>query len=238
MDPGVNSFVYDLKFNHGIYNVAGFVRGDDSGALPENLPIPSPEYSSLHRHFFPEDSLILAWTGPLTNAADGSWYFAKDSSGNPFDPELIYLNSRDAINKNPFRLTADSAGAWNTTHLMSHSFSGTGSLFQILFLLICAFGITTAYFLTHSLVRRIFLVDMKIAVTDKKDSGTDYTAIWKDLSGRQKYLLLNFIEDGFSNYKAENDLRILVDKGLLYFDDLHLKNLYTGLPAIHSANKR
>ncbi|HSZ33302.1 MAG TPA: hypothetical protein VK772_08320 [Puia sp.] len=223
LEPGVNSFVYDLKFNHGIYNVAGFVRGDDSGALPENLPIPSPEYTSLHRHFFPEDSLILAWTGPLTNAADGSWYFAKDSSGNPFDPELIYLNSHDAINKNPFRLTADSAGAWNTTHLMSHSFSGTGSLFQILFLLICAFGITTAYFLTHSLVRRIFLVDVKIAMGDKKDPGTDYATIWKDLSGRQKYLLLNFIEDGFSNYKAENDLRILLDKGLLYFEDLHLK---------------
>jgi hypothetical protein len=223
LEPDINSFVYDLKFNHGIYNVAGFVRGDDSGALTENLPIPSPEYTSLHRHFFPEDSLILAWTGPLTNAADGSWYFAKDSSGNPFDPELIYLNNHDAINRTPFRLTADSAGAWNTTHLMSHSFSGTGNLFQILFLFICAFGITTAYFLTLSLTRRIFLVDMKISVVDKKDPGTDYATIWKDLSGRQKYLLLNFIEDGFSNYRAENDLRILLDKGLLYFEDLHLK---------------
>ena len=223
LEPDVNSFIYDLKFNRGIYNVAGFVRGDDSGTAPENLPIPSPEYTALHRHFFPNDSIVLAWTGPLTNASDHSWYFAKDISGNPFDPELVYLNSRDAINKNPFRLTADSAGAWNTTHLMSHSFSGTGSLFQILFLLISAFGITTAYFLTHSLTRRIFLLDMKMTTVVKKDPGTDYAAIWKDLSGRQKYLLLNFIEDGFSNYKAENDLQILMDKGLLCFDDLHLK---------------
>jgi hypothetical protein len=223
LDSDVNSFIYDLKFNHGIYDVAGFVRGDDSGTVQENLPIPSPEYTSLHRHFFSKDSIILAWTGPLTNASDRSWYFAKDISGNPFDPELVYLNSNDAINSNSFRLTADSAGAWNTTHLMSHSFSGTGNFFQIFFLLICAFGITAAYFLTHSLVRRIFLLDMKMSTSAKKDPGTDYDAIWKSLSGRQKYLLFNFIEDGYSNYKAENDLQILLDKGLLYFDDLHLK---------------
>jgi hypothetical protein len=221
-EPEINSFIYGLKFNHGIYDVAGFVRGDDSCTVPENLPIPSIEYTSLHRHFFPVDSLVLAWTGPYTNASDSSWYFAKDISGNPFDPELVYLNRRDPINSNPFRLTADSAGAWNTTHLMSHSFSGTGELFQIFFFLISTFGITTAYFLTHSLVRRIFLLDLKMSTPVKKDPGTDYDGVWKSLSGRQKYLLLNFIEDGFSNYKAENDLKILLEKGLLYFDDLHL----------------
>lgn len=49
-----------------------------------------------------------------------------------------------------------------------------------------------------------------------------YQTVWARLSERQKYLLFDFAQDGFSNYKSEKDLRQLMNKGLLFFDDLRL----------------
>jgi hypothetical protein len=49
-----------------------------------------------------------------------------------------------------------------------------------------------------------------------------YRALWKKLSERQKFILFDFAQDGFANYKAGKDLQALIDKGLLFFEDLRL----------------
>ena len=49
-----------------------------------------------------------------------------------------------------------------------------------------------------------------------------YRALWKKLSERHKFILFDFAQDGFANYKAGRDLQALVDNGLLFFEDLRL----------------
>ena len=52
-----------------------------------------------------------------------------------------------------------------------------------------------------------------------------YQILWTRLDERQKFLLFDFSQDGFSNYKSEKDLRQLMNKGLLFFDDLRLTTM-------------
>jgi hypothetical protein len=52
-----------------------------------------------------------------------------------------------------------------------------------------------------------------------------YHVLWTKLNERQKFLLFDFAQDGFSNYKSEKDLRQLMNKGLLFFDDLRLTTM-------------
>lgn len=52
-----------------------------------------------------------------------------------------------------------------------------------------------------------------------------YQTLWNELDERQKFLLFDFAQDGFSNYKSEKDLRQLMNKGLLFFDDLRLTTM-------------
>jgi hypothetical protein len=49
-----------------------------------------------------------------------------------------------------------------------------------------------------------------------------YSALWKTLSERQKFILFDFAQDGFANYKAGRDLQVLIGKGILFFEDLRL----------------
>ena len=49
-----------------------------------------------------------------------------------------------------------------------------------------------------------------------------YRPLWKKLSSHHKFLLFDFAQDGFANYKAGKDLQALMAKGLLFFDDLRL----------------
>jgi hypothetical protein len=66
-----------------------------------------------------------------------------------------------------------------------------------------------------SLLEENILGDMKIM-------DRCYQALWQNLTKLQKFLLYDFAQDGFSNYKAEKDLRQLMNMGLIFFDDLRL----------------
>ena len=181
---------------------------------------------------------------------------------------------------------------------MTHSFSGTGAAFSIFFIVGLCFSLALAYFITLSLTKRIFLVELEqvtglddktkslakgyynlsnsrpalqkmisdtckdwdiTSLDDSKNSisftdpafprlidiyyfekklpvrvledkmpwlldklGPVYGELWKPLPESQKFILFDFAQDGFANYKAGKDLQALITKGLLFFDDLRL----------------
>jgi len=49
-----------------------------------------------------------------------------------------------------------------------------------------------------------------------------YYNLWNKLSARYKFILFDFAQDGFANYKAGRDLQALIEKGLLFFDGQRL----------------
>jgi hypothetical protein len=49
-----------------------------------------------------------------------------------------------------------------------------------------------------------------------------YYNLWNKLSARYKFILFDFAQDGFANYKAGKDLQALIEKGLLFFDGQRL----------------
>ena len=61
-----------------------------------------------------------------------------------------------------------------------------------------------------------------------------YSKLWDPLTPRQKFILFDFAQDGFANYKAGKDLQELMEKGLVFFDDLRLSvmtlSLGRGIP--------
>ena len=286
------------KFSSGIYMISGQSFADSTGTKDAPLVYPTNEYIQLHNQVFPGDSLVLNWIDTTDAAADRSWAFANQPAEHNSGPELLYRNRRDGINPNGFRLTSDFTASRNTAGLIGHSFSGTGRAFSIFFIVGLCFSLTIAYFLTLSLAKRIFLVELQEvvsqmdneenpAVTMLKQSGIQpailsvmlktnqqlhpgspdidveemqknsdwlpgfrdiylfekklplstleahmpglietlrpvYRALWKKLSERHKFILFDFAQDGFANYKAAKDLQALIDKGLLFFEDLRL----------------
>jgi hypothetical protein len=181
---------------------------------------------------------------------------------------------------------------------MIHSFSGTGTAFSIFFIVALCFSLAIAYFVTLSLSKRIFLVELEqvtslgdntnslateyynlshrkpalkkvisetckewnISTLDPSQNSisfTDpgfprlidiyhfekklpiraledkmpwlvkklkpiYSELWNSLTISQKFILYDFAQDGFTNYKAGKDLQVLINKGLVFFDDLRL----------------
>jgi hypothetical protein len=49
-----------------------------------------------------------------------------------------------------------------------------------------------------------------------------YNKLWSSLDARKKFLLFDFAQDGFANYKASKDLQRMTEQGLLFFDDQRL----------------
>jgi hypothetical protein len=265
-----------LKFYHGIYLVSGTSLNDDSATSYSPLIFPSPNYIGFHRLFFSNDSLVLSWADPKDSAWDGSWYFGNTIPKTKSDNrELIITYQRDETNNYPFRLTGDPSFSWNATTLLCHSLFVTGALFTTLYIASLFCCLLLAYFLTISLTRRVFLLDLKkdyrpepkhITEAEKAFSEfaadnaavalpsiaptlkdlylseksldldnyelkilsnlstleTFYDQLWNPLTDHQKFILYDFAQDGFSNYKSEKDLLELVTKGLLFYDDLRL----------------
>jgi len=297
-NPADLSYISDKKFKHGIYMVSGHSTANDFGTSYDLLRYPSPEFIRLHRQIFPYDSLVLAWIGRRDSAADGTWYFGKDTTGGHTRPALIFRNRKDEINPVPFHLTADASSSWNTVGLLAHSFSGTGRTFLVFYIVGLCFMLTLAYFITLSLTKRIFLLELQQVLSHNNfekypadecyqqnnigpnikriifETGHEihklskdpkpyqfpivgsayptlldiyhfekklplrmleaklpqlvnelkpvYRTLWRGLTGRQKFILFYFAQDGFGNYKTGRDLQELVEKGLLFFDDLRL----------------
>jgi hypothetical protein len=295
--------IQKLKFFYGNYLLSGQSVGIDNANRNKRPYYPAGEYIQLHRRFFPEDSLILAWAEPPDSAADGTWHFWTDKSDPLNRSQLVYNNQRDGINTNPFRLIGDSSGGWNAAQLMGQKGFGAGALYSIIYFGCLGLSLVLAYFLTWSLTRRVFLLDLyedarwiehKNSYPDKllqqfanrralriliyksyknremysevpekntayflsnsfpsiKDiyffeknlskksleeriltiaglMAPVYEAIWKDLSQGEKFVLYDFALDGFANYKTEKILRQLLEKGLVFFDDLRLTAMTT-----------
>jgi hypothetical protein len=287
------SKISELKFNHGIYTLSGQSFSNDAVKYNPLNHYPSADYTHLHEMLISSDS--IAWAAPSDHAEDSSWYFGKeDVKSNP-DPALLFLNMKDGVNPTSFRLTADSTTLWSTAGLLTHSFSGDGPMFPISFLVGLIVSLIIAYFLTVSLSKRIFLVELELVsrqsitkenmaakIYEKSNISNDvklimssalqqlpakirdeklkeygeglpdlqkiyqfekslpmslleatipslvntlepvYMRLWTPLSNQQKFILYDFAQDGFANYKAGKDLQQLTEKGLLFFDDLRL----------------
>jgi hypothetical protein len=299
IDSTDRSNIGKLKFSDGIYMISGKVITNDS-TKTKRPPIvyPTKEYIRLHDQFFHDDSLVLDWTTPTYRAADSSWFFAGQRTNDPSGPELLYKKRKDGVNPGAFSLTSDLKACWNTTRLIGYSFLGMGTAFSIFFIVGLCFSLTIAYFLTLSLARRIFLVELQQVVGQNKTdikhagklyeesgiqpairsmiSGTSqqspghtpgsspnemknddsrkpglrdiylfekklplyklealmptlintlepvYYNLWNKLAARHKFILFDFAQDGFANYKAGRDLQALIEKGLLFFDGQRL----------------
>jgi len=297
-DMAERSSMCRQKFSSGIYLISGQSFADSTGTKDTSLVYPTNEYIQLHDQVFPGDTLVLNWIDTTDAAADRSWSFAKQPAEQNSGPEILYRKRRDGVNPGPFRLTTDATALRNTAGLIGHSFSGTGTAFSIFFIVGLCFSLTIAYFLTLSLAKRIFLVELQEVVSQMeieenaaavllKQSGIQpailsmmvktnqqlhpgspdideeemqrnedwlpgfrdiylfekklplstleahmpwlietlkpvYRALWKKLSERHKFILFDFAQDGFANYKAGKDLQALIDKGILFFEDLRL----------------
>jgi hypothetical protein len=287
-----------LKFSDGIYTLSGRVIVDDTIRRNSPFNYPTKEYIQLHDQFFRDDSLVLDWTKPTYAAADTSWLFVEQGANDLSGPEVLYRKRTDGINPGAFRLISDPKACWSTSRFIGHSFSGMGTAFSIFFIVGLCFSLTIAYFLTLSLARRIFLVELQQVVghvdfsakhasklyeesgiqpairsmifrtagklrrgspdlspvfsqkNDPRKPGLIniyrfekklplyqleammpslidtlepvYYNLWNKLSARYKFILFDFAQDGFANYKAGRDLQALIEKGLLFFDGQRL----------------
>lgn len=297
-DPKDQSNISKLKFSDGIYMISGKIIADSTKTTDTPLCYPAKEYIRLHDHLFRDDSLVLDWTRPTYAAADESWSFVKESADGFSKPELRYNKRRDGITPGPFRLTSSHKSNWNTSKLIRRSFSRMGAPFCIFFLVGLCFSLAIAYFLTLSLARRIFLVELQQVVGQVNYSNNQasklyqqrgipsvmrsimldalqqghrrpresypneikindswkpdlhdiylfekklplykleammpslidtlepvYCNLWNKLSARHKFILFDFAQDGFANYKAGKDLQALIEKGILFFDGQRL----------------
>ena len=289
--------IRDLKFSRGIYTLSGWTAADTAGISYSPNHYPSADYIHMHERLIPDDS--ISWIEPADSARDGSWFFGQDKTKPNAGPALAFLNSKDEINPITFHLTADSTASWNVLGLLVHSFCGDGPTFPIFFIVGLVVSLAIAYFLTRSLSRRIFLLELQLVARhiDTKDNPADntyegsklklptrliiletlqqlknlssekddknksydfpevhnfkdiycfeknlpmrllearmplmietlepvYSSLWDSLSTREKFILFDFAQDGFANYKAGKDLQALTKKGLLFFDDLRIR---------------
>ena len=286
-DTALQSKIKKLKFSYGIYTISGRVIADGMKTIPDSLLYPANEYIQFHDQTFPGDSLVLDWTKSNDAAEDSTWSFVKQPADSLSGPELLYSKRKDRINPGPFRLTSNPDANCNTSNLILHSFSGMGTAFSIFFIVGLCFSLIIAYFLTLSLAKRIFLVELQ-QVTEKDTDQIDeasqlyeqkgiepailsmiskngakpnipptndfktlkdiyhfekklplykleamlpslistlepvYYNLWNKLSARHKFILFDFAQDGFANYKAGKDLQALIEKGLLFFEDQRL----------------
>jgi hypothetical protein len=95
----------------------------------------------------------------------------------------------------------------------------------------------TAYFLSNSFpsIKDIYFFEKNLSKKSLEERiltiaglmAPVYEAIWKDLSQGEKFVLYDFALDGFANYKTEKILRQLLEKGLVFFDDLRLTAMTT-----------
>ena len=184
-DPTDRLNIGKLKFEHGIYMIYGQTFADNKGTQYAPLNYPTNEFIQLHDRFFPSDSIVMDWISPADAAADRTWYFAKQPKDDR--PELLYSKRRDGINPNPFRLTTDANATRTTMGLMTHSFSGTGTAFSILFIVGLCLSMAIAYFLTLSLTKRIFLVELE-QVTSLDDKTTSLAKEYYNLSNAKPAL--------------------------------------------------
>jgi hypothetical protein len=158
-DPTDSNNLQALKYKYGIYSLLDECVHPDNLASARPLDRIAPEYTHLHRLFFSQDSVILAWTNPPNSASDGSWRFV-ESNYQPLVPQLIYNNQRDSINPGLIRLTSNSNSSWGASRLMGEKFKFTGPLSMILYLGGILLSILLAYRMTLSLAKRIFLVKL------------------------------------------------------------------------------
>jgi hypothetical protein len=187
-DTTDKSFICRQKFSSGIYMISGQSFADSTGTKDTSLVYPTNEYIQLHDQFFPGDSLVLNWIDTTYAASDRSWAFAKQPAEHHSGPEILYRKRRDGINPNAFRLISDSSASRNTAGLIGHSFSGTGRSFSIFFIVGLCFSLTIAYFLTLSLAKRIFLVELQ-EVVSRMNSEENSAAVLLQQSGIQPTIL-------------------------------------------------
>ncbi len=185
-DSTDQSNIGKLKFEHGIYMISGQPFANSQGTTKAHLRYPTNEFIQLHDQFFPSDSLVMAWIDTGYSAKDNTWYFAIDSTEKSA-PELMYMKRNDGINPNPFRLTTDSNASRTTIGLMTHSFSGTGTAFPIFFIVGLCFSLVLAYFITLSLTKRIFLVELE-QVTSLDDKTKSLAKGYYNLSNTRPAL--------------------------------------------------
>jgi hypothetical protein len=148
-----------LKYSYGIYSL--YEQAEETGPANQanRYNGVSAEYAILHRLFFPQDSVTLAWTEPPNMAGDHTWYFSHGGRYSE-NSHLVYDNREDWINGDMIRFSGDSTSSWTAFRLMTEKMKDTGPLNIVLYLIALAASILLALRLTFSLSRRIFHFDL------------------------------------------------------------------------------
>jgi hypothetical protein len=173
--------VYKLKFQYGIYPAGKDSIVTDPPFTGEPFYSISPEYTGLHRRFFPRDSIMLAWTDPPGQALDGSWYFFNNKGSGGGDAQIVYTNHIDHRNEEILRMKADPIDGLNAAALMLDKICSLGIGFNLLYFGSLLLAILLAYRLTASIVRRIFLLDLfesENCRTEKDSNPDEYLKLY------------------------------------------------------------
>jgi hypothetical protein len=159
--------IHHLKFHEGIYLANDSILDSASVAgLTDDWAI-APEYTGLHRTFFPADSTELAWPDTPYRAGDGSWRLTyRPAPG--MDPEKEYFgegqhllgdsDQYDQLDHQPIRLESGPVASESAFWLIYDYSKANGFTYLLLFFASQALGLYLVYLLTVSLARRVFLL--------------------------------------------------------------------------------
>jgi len=217
------------KFESGIY----FLGNTQIEQKPQDTASFKPfgGYSDLHQLLFTLDSTTLEPQGKaLDNAYDSSWELFRNGHNGY---TMLYRNI--GLNSDPGDIyLIDTATRATALHVFGSKL-GTLSPYTIILFFI-ALGVVgySAYRLTTSLTRHIFLLDVlhkyyqagdpfeelnqageipeEKILADQMAQKDCYDSLWQSLSTEEKYILYDFALDGFTNYKSGTILYRLLRK--------------------------
>ena len=225
----VDSIRQKAKFESGIYFLGNTQIKQESRDTASFEPFDG--YSDLHQLLFTLDSTTLEPQGKaLDNAYDSSWELFRNKHNGY---TLLYRNI--GLNSDPLGIyLIDTATRATALHVFGSKLCTLSPYTIILFFIALVVVGYSAYRLTISLTRHIFLLDVlykyyiAICVFENPDQAGEigevnisaiqlvledtYNNLWQSLSTEEKYILYDFALDGFTNYKSGTILYRLLRK--------------------------
>jgi hypothetical protein len=124
------------------------------------LYYPSRQFIDIHRVFFPTDSVALGWSDSTNKAGDSSWVFLIGKNNSQSDPYLEHNGDGDALNRNVFYFSSGQAPTKSAAAFAWIETLHNGNPFNIAYFTCLIASFCFAYWLTRSLAKRIFLLDL------------------------------------------------------------------------------
>lgn len=159
------SALHKLKFQYGIYTIDSnqIDTVNASKLIYPPIQIVSPAYINLHERVFPEGSNSSSEDSVWSADSSGkSWYYFIDTGTNKKQPDSlsIYQNEEDGRNRDLLGQYESTSASWSATKLLTNGMLSTGALYYVLCFGGGVIWMLAVFFITISLARRVFLIDM------------------------------------------------------------------------------